>query len=204
MNKLFDCNLEIQGKGTEHTSKVSCKVLYQTASLNSAQIEKYEHILEQVFKLVAKEFSKKPIYGEFEIKDAKLEFSLDSIEKDLLESNPIPSLRTFRNEDVRIEISNAQDWCYPHIVSDAMESFFKFHMVELVALEKAKQDLPLDVPEANEKFEQFKFALQGIMTENENRIDGINETVISVLAKKERYHENLEKELAKLEKKFYT
>lgn len=204
MNKLFDCDLEIQGKGTEHTSKVSCKVLYQTASLNSAQIEKYEHILEQVFKLVAKEFSKKPIYGEFEIKDAKLEFSLDSIEKDLLESNPIPSLRTFRNEDVRIEISNAQDWCYPHIISDAMESFFKFHMVELVALEKAKQDLQHIAPKTDKAFEQFRFSLRGLMAEHENLVDDVNKTVISVLGKKERYHENLEKELSELEKQIHS
>ena len=197
MNKIFNCSLKI-GQGSDDASIVICNVKYHSETIATSQIEKYESILEKVFHLVVKELSQKPLYGGYKIKGEQIDISLDSIEKDLRESKLVLSPDSFKNEDVKIELSEkAKEWCYPKIISDAMTRYFFLYCTEVLSIEMARQGFNVTNPETHNPFQEFKSLLQDVVHEHEKLIDDSTKLFISANDLKEDYSA-LEKQVTAL------
>ena len=199
MNKLFHCDLEIQGKGVSYSSRISCNVMYHSVSITDGQIDTYEHILEQVFKLVVKEFSKKIIYGEFEIKNLPMELSLNTIEKDLIENGPTLSQYSFNENEVKFEVTNGDDWCYSDILTEAMKKFFNFHYIELSGASLVYEHFA----GRNDIIKQQKASLRDLIGEYECLTDEINSTIINARNAGKRQQKELEEKFATFEKQLH-
>ena len=197
MNKIFNCSLKI-GQGSDDASIVICNVKYHSETIATSQIEKYESILEKVFHLVVKELSQKPLYGGYKIKGEQIDISLDSIEKDLRESKLVLGPDSFKNEDVKIELSEkAKEWCYPKIISDAMTRYFFLYCTEVLSIEMARQGFNVTNPETHNPFQEFKSLLQDVVHEHEKLIDDSTKLFISANDLKEDYSA-LEKQVTAL------
>lgn len=199
MNKLFHCDLEIQGKGVLYSSKISCNVTYHSDSVTPNQIDMYEHILEQVFKLVVKEFSRKPIYGQFEIKNLPMELSLNTIEKDLIENGPTLSQYSFNENEVKFEVTNGGDWCYSDILTEAMKRFFNLHYIELSDAKLVHTYFP----GRTDIIQHQKASLRDLIGKYECLTDEINSTIINARNAGKRHQMELEEKLSEFEKQLH-
>ncbi|MBO4516558.1 hypothetical protein J5751_03925 [bacterium] len=199
MNKLFHCDLEIQGKGVLYPSKISCNVTYHSDIVTPGQSDIYEHILEQVFKLVVKEFSQKPVYGEFEIKGFTTDLSMSTIEKDLIENGPTLSQYSFGENEVKIELTNGSDWCYSDIFTEAMKRFFNLHYIELSGASLVHQHFA----GRNDIIQQQKASLRSLIGEYECLTDEINSTIIGARNAGKRQQKELEEKLSEFEKQLH-
>lgn len=199
MNKLFKCDLKIQGKGVAYTSKISCSVMYHSDTINNNQTDMFERILEQVFKLVVKEFSQKPIYGEFEIKEPQIDVSYDAIEKDLIENGLNLAQYSLNNDEVKIELTNGDDWCYPNILTEAMKKFFDFHYIELSGANLVHTYFP----GRKDIIQQQKSSLRNLLSEYEALTDEINTTIIGAFNAEKRNQMALEEKLIEFEKQLH-
>lgn len=203
MNKIFNCSLKI-GKGNDDASIVICNVKYHSETIMTSQIEKYESILEKVFHLVVKELSQKPLYGGYQIKGEQIDVSLDSIEKDLCESKLVLGPDSFKNEDVKIELSEkAKEWCYPKIISDAMTRYFFLYCTEVISIEMTRQGFNVTNSKTDKHFQEFKSLLQDVVHEHEKMIDNITRLSISTNDLKEDYNA-LEKQVTTLVDKYLS
>ena len=201
MNKLVNFCLEIQGEGIDHTSKISCSVMYHSATVNTDLIDRQENILEQVFQLVVKEFSKKQVYGEFEIKSIPVNLTMETLEKEILNS-PILSLCEIDNDNITFEIHDAKDWCYPHIISDAMKHFFVFHIMELTEIERAQKIIPFDGEATQKLYQEFRTSLREVFAEHEGLIDDFSKLSIETIGKRQTFSEEMKEKVAELEHQF--
>lgn len=199
MNKLFHCSLEIQGKGELYSSKISCNVTYHSDSVTPNQIDMYEHILEQVFKLVVKEFSKKIIYGEFEVTNIPTNLSLNTIENDLIENGLSLDKYSFNENEVKFELTNGGSWCYQDILIDAMKKFFNFHYTEL----KGADLVYTHFAGRNGIIQKQKASLRNLIGEYECLTDEINSTIINARNAGKRQQKELEEKFATFEKQLH-
>lgn len=154
MNKLLKFSLKIQGKGVEEL--VFCEVKYHSDTISSYQIDKYESILEKIFQQIVKEFSQKPNLCKFEIKGTEVNFSLNDIEKELLESGLNLAEFTLNHENIRFKFSNESE--YPNYVGNAMKRYYTSHYVNLCGIEQTKRFLQA-VPEKNAELQNLRNVL---------------------------------------------
>ena len=159
MNKIFNCSLKIQGKGVEEL--VFCELKYHSDTISTCQIDRYESILEKVFQLVVKKFSQKPNLCKFEIKGTQIEFSLDDLEKELLESGLNLAEFTLNHEDIRFKFSNESE--YPNHIANAMKSYYTSHYVDLCGIDQTKRFLQIVAPGDDAEFQKFKSRLRNLL-----------------------------------------
>lgn len=173
MNKLLKFSLKIQGKGVEEL--VFCEVKYHSDIISSYQIDKYESILEKIFQLIVKEFSQKPNLCKFEIKGTEINFSLNDIEKEMLESGLNLAEFTLNHEDIRFRFSNESE--YPNYVANAMKRYYTSHYVNLCGIEQTKRFLQA-VPEKSAELQNLNSRLRNVLDNFEKLSDEVFEAFI--------------------------
>ena len=119
MNTFFRSEPETKG------ARFSFSLVY-----HQEKNENFELILKRLVDLVVKEFSQKPIYGEFEA-EIPADLSIDTIEKELLEKEVTLSQYQFDKNDIKFEVTNGANLRYPSTLTTAMKTIFNIYYDEL-------------------------------------------------------------------------
>lgn len=193
-NIHFKFNLGIQGTGVNHASELSLSVMYHSANKN----DQYEHILKQVFLLVVKEFSQKAfLYGGFNA-DIPSDLSMNTIEKESMGNGIKLNDYKFDDNEVKISVTDAGDWCYTDVITKAMKRFFIFNYTELSSIILINTHFAKNY----DIIRQQKQSLRNLMTEYKGYTDENNSMIIGARNAAKRQQQELEAKLQEFEQQF--